>query len=65
MSVLWVFISDWYCLGIKTALMPVLSAKQFKILYITVYQPSLLQAHDIVTFCESLRMQVQHFGGAH
>ena len=25
------------------------------ILYITVYQPSLLQAHDIVTFCEFLR----------
>lgn len=55
MFVLWVFISDWYCLGIKTALMLVLCPKTIqKVLYITVYQPSLLQAHDIITFCESL-----------
>ena len=55
MFVLWVFISDWYCLGIKTALMPVLCAKTIqKVLYITVHQPSMLQAHDIVTFYKFL-----------
>ena len=43
MFVLWVFISDWYCLGIKTALMPVLSAKQFK-------KFSILQSINLVCY---------------